>query len=658
MPTTTSQVGSDADDAQYLHGSFWDDTYFDIGYDDSVPDYADVWARFPSVSVPQGATIDSAYLKVQSPSSQTSSVDGVIEAQDEDDAAQLTSASGYEGASWTTASVSWTPGDWSADTWYSSPDLSSVIQEIVDRGGWAEGNHLGLRWRDDDESSSGLRSMKDYGNGISVAAQLEITYHVPAQMDARAQGSFSAAASRTVRVSMSAAASGGLSASPERTRGAAMDARGQAGMTAGSLTVVQASMASSAAGSMAVDAARGSSVQMPGQGGATFHATSIAHAAMQSAAEGSMTVAALRAWPVRLSVPESGPDVRRLHLPGEPVLVLTDGDLLRDTSEETLDLSPETEIREMLRVAYHEPPTRFSPLDEVKLTWSEASDAERYELYRSDTSGDYDDPLKLIEAGEDSYEVLDGPLEDGTWYYKLKVYDEAGNTDSTEISVTISSAPEPPSGLSYSISGGTLELSWSASPSGDVDHYNVYRALDGYLMPLDGPHATPASSPWSEDISSVSGRLTYLVRAVDADGNEEANIGQMVALDVDAGAEVGRPNSPNILRAVPVAGGDIEVDAGYSREGEDGEAAELRLYTNGGAGGAVDYGTVVDTASLDNSEGQRVTLTASGLTDGDTYRVSVRAATSGGVEDTNTETAEATADATAPGGAGFSGEVV
>ena len=44
----------------------------------------------------------------------------------------------------TTASTAWTPSTWSSGSDYNSPDISAVVQEIVNQGAWASGNSLAI----------------------------------------------------------------------------------------------------------------------------------------------------------------------------------------------------------------------------------------------------------------------------------------------------------------------------------------------------------------------------------------------------------------------------------------------------------------------------------------------------------------------------------
>lgn len=291
----------------------------------------------------------------------------------------------------------------------------------------------------------------------------------------------------------------------------------------------------------------------------------------------------------------------------------------------------------------------LTPNDVVVISWDSVSGADEYRVYRSETSGNYDNPIAVLQAGRASYSIHDGPHEDKTLYYKVVAVDDAGNTvDSAENSITISSAPEPPSDVSYSVSSGTLELTWTASDSSDVDHYAVYRGSTDIELTA-APHATPASSPWSEDVSGLTGTYAYLVRAVDSDGNEEANLTQIVLVDLDSGSETSRPNQPSVQAVEPAADGEARVRGAYRRDGEDGSADVIELYANNGQGGAIDYGTAVGSYNLGTQTLEQYDITSSGLVGGRTYRVAVRAVTSGGTDDGNTDAYEVETDAEAPG---------
>jgi MSHA biogenesis protein MshQ len=103
--------------------------------------------RWDSVTIPNGATIDSAYLTFywNGADHYGSTVVLNVQAWDHDDAPQFDNTNRPSTVTRTTASVSWSvanPGTHPATK--TSPDIKSVIKEIVDRAGWASGNAINL----------------------------------------------------------------------------------------------------------------------------------------------------------------------------------------------------------------------------------------------------------------------------------------------------------------------------------------------------------------------------------------------------------------------------------------------------------------------------------------------------------------------------------
>lgn len=292
-----------------------------------------------------------------------------------------------------------------------------------------------------------------------------------------------------------------------------------------------------------------------------------------------------------------------------------------------------------------------SPNEYVKLTWAEATGTpDYYEVYRKLGAGSYA-LIATIDAGESSYELWDGPLDDGTYTWKLVAYDAAGNEkDSNEESETIDAAPDPPTNLAVSVAYSWIILTWTASGSGDLASYNVYRGFNTEIELSAAAHDTATGTTWQERQVGTTGHFEFLLRAVDAAGNEEDGLGAMVQVDLDKGAIVERPNAPTTLLAEAIAAGQIRVQAGYDRGGEVGTATSIRIYVNDGAGGAMDWSTPVGTGTLATGlDHQTIEIDSSGLTGGLTYNVGIRARTDGGTESDNTDVTAVTTDATAPG---------
>ena len=181
-PTTvTKQVGAGANDGWWEPES---PGFYSTGSDMYVVGYsytAHDWFRFTSINVPQGVTINSAYLKLRAAwNFQTSSADvGTrIQAFDEDNPSAPSSTSDYQSRPQTSAYVDWTPSGWAKDAWYTSPDIKTVIQEIFDRDEWISGNAMVICPEALGKVSSTIRAKCCYAyeSGAGNAAKLEITY--------------------------------------------------------------------------------------------------------------------------------------------------------------------------------------------------------------------------------------------------------------------------------------------------------------------------------------------------------------------------------------------------------------------------------------------------------------------------------------------------
>jgi len=138
--------------------------------------------RFQTVPIPQGATITTAYLTFRAKISTT--VDDVntrIRGEDADDTVTFSDLTDFDSRPRTTAQVDWDSiPDWTADTDYDTPEIKTVIQEIVDRAGWASGNSMVLFWDDFDDrsthTSACYRQMMTYDHSSTYAPKLHIEY--------------------------------------------------------------------------------------------------------------------------------------------------------------------------------------------------------------------------------------------------------------------------------------------------------------------------------------------------------------------------------------------------------------------------------------------------------------------------------------------------
>jgi len=109
-----------------------------------------VGMRFNGVNIPPGSLVTSAYIQFTCDENRNQNpCNLVIQGQATDNASAFTrSAYNISSRSRTTASVNWSPPDWTsigtAGPGQRTPDVSSIIREIVNRDGWSQGNSLAI----------------------------------------------------------------------------------------------------------------------------------------------------------------------------------------------------------------------------------------------------------------------------------------------------------------------------------------------------------------------------------------------------------------------------------------------------------------------------------------------------------------------------------
>lgn len=172
MSTWSSRIIADNDDGYYSPNLWFpSDNFFSVGSQNIAG------LRFQNVTIPQGAIINSASLQFETPGfgnpgGETTQVYGIAE----DNTASM--ATNPIGRTKTSQFVEW---DWSvftsANTVYTSPDLTAVIQEIINRSGWVSGNALGFLIPANDTSGSSQQFIS-YHWDTTKAPLLTIDYSV------------------------------------------------------------------------------------------------------------------------------------------------------------------------------------------------------------------------------------------------------------------------------------------------------------------------------------------------------------------------------------------------------------------------------------------------------------------------------------------------
>ena len=148
------------------------------------------WIRFTGLDIPQGSTINSAYLSLGV--YDRGEVNGVkldIYAHDDGNSGVPSSASNikwssptapqYAGWWLTTATQLWTVPTSSDGVRLNSPDISNVVQEIVSRGDFSSGNAICFVLRGDPTGSPGeyMKYWADYDtSGGTLRPMLYVNY--------------------------------------------------------------------------------------------------------------------------------------------------------------------------------------------------------------------------------------------------------------------------------------------------------------------------------------------------------------------------------------------------------------------------------------------------------------------------------------------------
>lgn len=129
--------------------------------------------RFTGVAIPQGATITSAHLQFQTDEKNGNPANITFRAQQSDNAPALaTTAFDISSRPRTTASVAWAAPQWlvlgAAGADQRTPNLSPVLQEVVDRPGWSSGNAAVII-----ATGSGRRTAESFEGGAPPVLHVE-----------------------------------------------------------------------------------------------------------------------------------------------------------------------------------------------------------------------------------------------------------------------------------------------------------------------------------------------------------------------------------------------------------------------------------------------------------------------------------------------------
>jgi hypothetical protein len=174
------RINKGTDDAEERVDSFVargdDELQLVVNTQGEAPGRQTVGLRYANVDIPARARIISAEVQFTTAAKSSGGTNLMIQAEASDDAGALQSTAGNISSRLRTiASVTWSPPPWNvvgaSGSAERTSDLSTVVQEIVNRPGWSSGNALILII-----TGSGTRVAKSYNGDPADAPVLRVRY--------------------------------------------------------------------------------------------------------------------------------------------------------------------------------------------------------------------------------------------------------------------------------------------------------------------------------------------------------------------------------------------------------------------------------------------------------------------------------------------------
>jgi len=147
----------------------------EFAYDEGYSRFQKVGMRFTALNIPQGAVITNAYIRFQARFNGSGAVTIQLNAQAADNPTTFTSgAYNISDRPLTTSTVNWSPANWASSSYYNTVNISSLVQEVVNRPGWTSGNAMVFVAQRTTTTQNTRAAYSFDGNG--AAPTLYITY--------------------------------------------------------------------------------------------------------------------------------------------------------------------------------------------------------------------------------------------------------------------------------------------------------------------------------------------------------------------------------------------------------------------------------------------------------------------------------------------------
>ncbi len=134
-----------------------------------------VGLRFENVDIPQGATVTNATIDFRSDENAAESAKLLIRVEDTDDALTFNEQALDITSRKLTGGVSWDVPAWQKGATYTTPDLSSLVQTVVNRSGWCGGKG-GIAFVVSNGGGEPFRMASSFDSGAYLAPTLTVEY--------------------------------------------------------------------------------------------------------------------------------------------------------------------------------------------------------------------------------------------------------------------------------------------------------------------------------------------------------------------------------------------------------------------------------------------------------------------------------------------------
>jgi hypothetical protein len=148
----------------------------EMSWDGNSLGHQKIGLRFRGLNVARNATVQEAYIQFQADETKTAGgLQLLVEGIAQDSASSFSGTYAVTNAPKTTAKVTWTPANWNvvgANGANERVDITSIVQEIVNRAGWNSGNNIAfsISWI----TGSGVRTAEKGDSGSNPAPSLYV----------------------------------------------------------------------------------------------------------------------------------------------------------------------------------------------------------------------------------------------------------------------------------------------------------------------------------------------------------------------------------------------------------------------------------------------------------------------------------------------------